>query len=83
MATITNVYTTGSAVGIREDLTDGIHRVDVEDTPFMGMAGTAKAKNTIHEWQIRALSAVDTSNAKPEGDTTSRAASTSSSPSKS
>lgn len=77
MATITNVYTTGSAVGIREDLTDGIHRVDVEDTPFMGMAGTGKAKNTIHEWQTRALSAVDTSNAKPEGQTTTRAASTS------
>lgn len=76
MATITNVYTTGSAIGIREDLSDSIHRVDVEDTPFMGMAGTAKAKNTIHEWQTRALSAVDTSNAKPEGQTTSRAAAT-------
>lgn len=77
MATITNVYTTGSAIGIREDLSDAIHRVDVEDTPFMGMAGTGKAKNTIHEWQTRALSAVDDTNAKPEGQTTSRAASTS------
>lgn len=76
MATITNVYTTGSAVGIREDLTDQIHRVDVEDTPFMSMTGTTKAKNTQHEWQTRALSPVDTSNAKPEGQTTSRAAST-------
>lgn len=77
MATITNVYTTGSAVGIREDLTNNIHRVDVEDTPFLGMVGTTKAKNTIHEWQTRALSAVDTANAKPEGQTTSRAAGTS------
>lgn len=76
MATITNVYTTGSAVGIREDLTDQIHRVDVEDTPFMSMVGSTKAKNTIHEWQTRALSALDTSNAKPEGQTTTRAAST-------
>lgn len=76
MATITNVYTTGSAIGIREDLTDQIHRVDVEDTPFMSTVGTSKSKSTIHEWQTRALSAVDTSNAKPEGQTTSRAAST-------
>lgn len=76
MAVITNVYTTGSAVGIREDLSDAIHRVDVEDTPFMSMVGTGKAKATIHEWQTRALSAVDGDNAKPEGQTTSRAAST-------
>jgi hypothetical protein len=76
MAAITNVYTTSSAIGLREDLTDSIHRVDVEDTPFMGMAGTAKSRAVIHEWQTRALNAVDTSNAKPEGQTTSRAAST-------
>jgi len=76
MAVITNVYTTGSAVGIREDLTDQIHRVDVEDTPFMSMAPTGKAKNTIHEWQTRALSALDPDNAKPEGQTTARAAGT-------
>lgn len=76
MATITNVYTTGSAVGIREDLSDSIHRVDVEDTPFLSMVGTGKAANTSHEWQTRALSAVDTANAKPEGQSTSRSAST-------
>lgn len=76
MAAITNVYTTASAVGIREDLSDAIHRVDVEDTPFMSMAGTAKAKAVVHEWQTRALDSVNTDNAKPEGQTTSRAAST-------
>lgn len=76
MAAITNVYTTGSAVGIREDLTDRIHRVDVEDTPFMSNVGTAKASNTTHEWQTRALSSVNTDNAKPEGQATARAAST-------
>ncbi len=76
MAAITNVYTTGSAVGIREDLTDRIHRVDVEDTPFMSRVGTTKATNTTHEWQTRALNAVDTANAKPEGQSTARAAST-------
>lgn len=77
MAAITNIYTTGSAVGIREDLTDNIHRVDVEDTIFMSLAGTAKAKNTTHEWQTRALAAPDGDNAKPEGQATSRAAGTS------
>lgn len=76
MATITNVYTTGSAVGIREDLTNQIHRVDVEDRPFMSLVGTSKSKNTTHEWQTRALSAVNTTNAKPEGQETVREAST-------
>lgn len=72
MAAITNVYTTGTAVGIREDLTDRIHRVDVEDTPFMSMVGTTTATNTSHEWQTRLLNSVDTANAKPEGQSTSR-----------
>lgn len=76
MAVVTNTYTTGSAVGIREDLTDAIHRVDVEDTPFMSRVGTTTAKQTLHEWQTRSLSALDPDNAKPEGQQTARAAST-------
>lgn len=76
MATVTNAYTTASAVGIREGLTDGIHRVDVEDTPFMSRTGTTSAKQPLHEWQTRALASVNTSNAVPEGDEVSRAAST-------
>lgn len=73
MAAITNVFTTATAKGIREDLTDQIHRVDVEDTPFMSAVGTTTATNTIHEWQTEALSAVG-QNAKPEGQVTSRTA---------
>jgi hypothetical protein len=73
MAAITNVFTTASAKGIREDLTDQIHRVDVEDTPFQSAVGTTTATNTIHEWQTEALTAV-AQNAKPEGQSTSRAA---------
>lgn len=76
MAVITNAYTTGSAVGIREDLTDRIHRVDVEDTPFTSRIGTTTAKQTTHEWQTRDLGAVNEDNAKPEGQATARAAST-------
>lgn len=76
MAVISNTFTTGAAVGIREDLTDAIHRVDVEDTPFMSRVGTSTAKQTLHEWQTRDLSALDPDNAKPEGQQTARAAST-------
>lgn len=76
MAAITNVYTTGSAIGQREDLTDRIHRVDVEDTPFMSNVGTTTAKAVTHEWQTRQLDNVNTSNAKPEGQATARQAST-------
>ena len=76
MAAVTNAYTTASAVGIREDLTDNIYRVDVEDTPFMSNVGSNKATNTLHEWQTRALANVHTSNAVPEGDEVSRSAST-------
>jgi len=73
MAAITNVFTTATAKGIREDLTNQIHRVDVEDTPFQSAVGTTTATNTIHEWQTEALSAVG-QNAKPEGQVTSRSA---------
>lgn len=77
MAAVTNAYTTASAKGIREDLTDKIYRVDVEDTPFMSNVGTTTCKNTLHEWQTRAISALNLSNAVPEGDEVARSASTS------
>lgn len=76
MAAVTNAYTTASAVGIREDLSNNIYRVDVEDTPFQAAVGTSKATNTLHEWQTRALGAVNTSNAVPEGDEVARSAAT-------
>jgi hypothetical protein len=74
MSAITNVFTTATAKGIREDLTDQIHRVDVEDTPFQSAIGTTTAKNTLHEWQTEALEGVASDNAKPEGQVTSRSA---------
>lgn len=73
MAAITNVFTTATAKGLREDLTDQIHRVDVEDTPYQSAIGTSTAKAVLHEWQTEALSAVG-QNAKPEGQSTTRAA---------
>lgn len=76
MAAVTNAYTTASAKGIREDLTDRIYRVDVEDTPFMSAVGSNTCKNTLHEWQTRALSSSSVTAAVPEGDEVARTAST-------
>jgi hypothetical protein len=76
MATITNAQTTASAVGIREGLTDRIHRVDVEETPIISMIGETTCKNTNHEWQTRDLGGVDLNNAAPEGDQTTNQAPT-------
>lgn len=75
MATITNAFTVATAKGLREDLTDEIHRVDVEDTPFMSMIETRNCKAVIHEWQTEALEAPDTANARPDGNETARVAS--------
>lgn len=74
MAVVTNAFTTATARGIREDLTDQIHRVDVEDTPFMSTVPTTTAKQTLHEWQTEALENVNTANAVPEGDQVARTA---------
>lgn len=70
MAKFTGTYVTGDAKGIREDLTDMIYNISPEKTPFFSMIGRGKAKNTLHEWQIDSLAAVDTANAKAEGNET-------------
>ena len=69
MALPSNTFTTYSAVGNREDLTDDIYRVSPTETPFVSSvqnAGRAKAVN--HEWQTQDLAAPDTGNAVLEGD---------------
>jgi len=37
MALPTNTFTTATAIGNREDLSDMIYRIDPTDTPFMTM----------------------------------------------
>lgn len=76
MATITNAQTTASAAGLREDLTDSIHRVDVDETPIISLIGETKATAVLHEWQTRALNTINTGNAQPEGNQTSNQAPT-------
>src|SRR5215467_12887710 len=64
----TSTFTTYSAVGNREDLSDVIYRIDAADTPFMSAIEHEKATAVAHEWQTQSLAAVDTSNAVLEGD---------------
>src|SRR6267378_7882060 len=68
MALPTNTFTTYSAIGNREDLSDVIYRIDPADTPFMSAVEREKATAVAHEWQTQALAAVDTANAVLEGD---------------
>jgi len=54
---------------IREDLTEAENLISPTETPFQSMiAGTGKAKSTLHEWPLTELGAVDGSNRVIEGD---------------
>lgn len=68
MAAPTNLETTVNSVGQREDLSDVIHRVAPEKTPFISAIGKGKAKARYHEWQTESLAAADADNAQLEGD---------------
>ena len=63
-----STFTTYQALGNREDLSDTIYRIDPTDTPFMTGIEREKASAVLHEWQTQALAAVDTANARLEGD---------------
>lgn len=68
MTAPTNTVTSATNIGIREDLEGVIYRVAAEDVPFQSNIGSAKATNTLHEWQIESLAASDETNAALEGD---------------
>lgn len=68
MAAPTNTFSTATAIGNREDLTDVIYRISPTATPLLNMAAKAKASNTLHEWQVQDLAAAVTNNAQVEGD---------------
>lgn len=55
--TVSGVYTTVNAVGIREDLLDVISRIDPTETPFISAVGKSTADGKYHEWQIQKLAA--------------------------
>jgi hypothetical protein len=68
MTLATSAFTTFSAIGNREDLSDEISRIDPTETPFYSGIERGKASATNHEWQTQALAAASTSNAQLEGD---------------
>ena len=60
-------FTTTTAIGIREDLSDVIHQISPETTPFQSNVGREKASNTYFEWQVDELAQVDLDNNVAEG----------------
>ena len=69
MAQPTNTFDTYDSVGIREDLSNVIHKISPEETPFYSKAAKKAAKNTLVEWQTDSLRA-SAVNAHIEGDAT-------------
>ena len=70
MAIATNTFTTYSAKGIREDLSNVIYNISPEETPFVSNIGKGTIANTSFDWQTDALAAAG-ANAQLEGDESS------------
>lgn len=68
MALITNTFTTYSAVGLREDLSDIIYNISPTETPFMTAIAREKSTAVYHEWQTDVIQSPDTTNAQIQGD---------------
>lgn len=68
MALIGNTFTTYSAVGLREDLSDIIYNISPTETPFMTAIAREKATAVYHEWQTDVLETPNTGNAQIQGD---------------
>lgn len=67
MALPTNTWTSFSAIGNREDLSDIIYDISPMDTPFVSEAQKLSATGVYHEWQTDALRAA-AANRALEGD---------------
>lgn len=76
MTKVTNAVATYDVTTNREDLADAVYRISPSDTPFMSAVPRKKATAVLHEWSTDALAAVNTTNARLEGDALSRASST-------
>lgn len=70
MAAPTNLETTETSVGQREDLSNVIYRVAPEETPFFSAIGKGKAKARYTEWQTESLRTPDATNGIVEGNET-------------
>ena len=67
MSIVSNTFTTYSAKGIREDLSNVITNISPEETPYQSNIGRETIQNTLFEWQTDAL-ADAAANAQLEGD---------------
>lgn len=67
MAIVANTFTTYSAKGIREDLSNVITNISPEETPYMSNIGRENVSNSLFEYQTDVLAAAAT-NAQLEGD---------------
>lgn len=76
MTKVTSAVATYDVTTNREDLIDQVYRITPSDTPFMTAVGRTKATAVLHEWSLDTLAAVNTGNARLEGDALSRASST-------
>ena len=57
MTIVANTFTTYSAKGIREDLSNVITNIAPEETPFMSNIGRESVSNTLFEFQTDTLAA--------------------------
>ena len=60
MAIVANTFTSFSAKGIREELSDIISNISPEDVPFQSNIGSESVSNTFFEWQTDTLAAAST-----------------------
>lgn len=67
MAKVTNTFVVDDAVGNREELSNVVDRVAVEDTPLYSMIQKGRCKTTHPEWETEDLD-TPASNAQAEGD---------------
>ena len=67
MTIVSNTFTTYSAKGIREDLSNVITNIAPEETPYQSNIGRETVTNTLFEWQTDTL-ADAAANAQLEGD---------------
>lgn len=74
MAIPTNAFTTFTAAGQREDLSDVIYDISPTETPFVSNLMRVKASARLHDWQMDNLAAANTANAAIEGNDHSGAA---------
>jgi hypothetical protein len=72
MVMITGSVTAFGVTTNREDLSDTVYLIEPSDTPFMNSVPRKSASNVLHEWSTDALDAVNTSNARLEGDALTR-----------